>query len=107
MVDGQIGGVNGTLAVSRAWIPISRPPLFGRMSTQSDEHFPGAVRQPLLAPKYLAELETQVVMDRVDGRNILQVVQPDVSLTTPQGPAGPLCLPWPWPSLCRCGYGCR
>jgi Protein of unknown function (DUF4058) len=44
---------------------------------------------PLLAPKYLAELETQVVIDRVDD-DILQVVRPDVSLTTPQGPAGPL-----------------
>ena len=43
---------------------------------------------PLLAPKYLAELETQVVIDRVDD-DILQVVRPDVSLTTPQGPAGP------------------
>ena len=45
---------------------------------------------PLLAPKYLAELETQVVIDRVDD-DILQVVRPDVSLTTPQGPAWAAC----------------
>jgi hypothetical protein len=36
---------------------------------------------PLLAPKYLAELETQVVIDRLD--DDLQVVLPDVSVTTP------------------------
>jgi len=41
---------------------------------------------PLLAPKYLAELETQVVIDRVD--DDLQVVLPDVSVTTPDVPAG-------------------
>ena len=35
---------------------------------------------PLLAPKYLAELETQVVIDRLDEE--LQVFLPDVSLTT-------------------------
>jgi hypothetical protein len=36
---------------------------------------------PLLAPKYLAELETQVVIDRIDDDP--QVVLPDVSVTTP------------------------
>jgi hypothetical protein len=41
---------------------------------------------PLLAPKYLAELETQVVIDRIDDDP--QVVLPDVSLTTPAVPAG-------------------
>lgn len=35
---------------------------------------------PLLAPKYLAELETQVVIDRTDEEP--QVVLPDVSVTT-------------------------
>ena len=41
---------------------------------------------PLLAPKYLAELETQVVIDHIDDDP--QVVLPDVSLTTPAVPAG-------------------
>ena len=41
---------------------------------------------PLLAPKYLAELETQVVIDRIDDDP--QVVLPDVSVTTPDVPAG-------------------
>jgi hypothetical protein len=36
---------------------------------------------PLLAPKYLAELETQVVIDRLDDEP--QVVLPDVSVTSP------------------------
>lgn len=36
---------------------------------------------PLLAPKYLAELETQVVIDRLDDEDP-QVFIPDVSLTT-------------------------
>ena len=36
---------------------------------------------PLLAPKYLAELETQVLIDRLD--DDLQVVLPDVSVTSP------------------------
>ena len=36
---------------------------------------------PLLAPKYLAELETQVVIDRLDDEDP-QVFVPDVSLTT-------------------------
>jgi len=42
---------------------------------------------PLLAPKYLAELETQVVIDRVD--DDLQAVLPDVSITSPDISAGP------------------
>jgi Protein of unknown function (DUF4058) len=37
---------------------------------------------PLLAPKYLAELETQVVIDRME--DDLQVVLPDVSVTRPE-----------------------
>src|SRR5215813_2255991 len=37
---------------------------------------------PLLAPKYLAELETQVVIDRLDDDS--QVVLPDVSITSPE-----------------------
>lgn len=41
---------------------------------------------PLLAPKYLAELETQVVIDRMDDDP--QVILPDVSVTTPDVPAG-------------------
>jgi hypothetical protein len=41
---------------------------------------------PLLAPQYLAELETQVVIDRLDDES--QIVRPDVSLTTPQEPTG-------------------
>ena len=41
---------------------------------------------PLLAPHYLAELETQVVIDRMDDES--QIVRPDVSLTTPQEPTG-------------------
>ena len=41
---------------------------------------------PLLAPQYLAELETQVVIDRMDDES--QIVRPDVSLTTPQEPTG-------------------
>jgi len=41
---------------------------------------------PLLAPKYLAELETQVVIDRID--DAPQVVRPDVSGTTPDVPTG-------------------
>jgi hypothetical protein len=41
---------------------------------------------PLLTPKYLAELETQVVIDRID--DDAQVVLPDVSVTTPDLPAG-------------------
>ncbi|MDH3602556.1 MAG: DUF4058 family protein [Candidatus Tectomicrobia bacterium] len=40
---------------------------------------------PLLAPKYLAELETQVIIDRLDDES--QVVRPDVSVTTPQASA--------------------
>jgi hypothetical protein len=39
---------------------------------------------PLLAPKYVAELETQVVIDRLDDEP--QVVLPDVSVTTPDVP---------------------
>jgi hypothetical protein len=41
---------------------------------------------PLLAPQYLAELETQVVIDRMDDES--QIVRPDMSLTTPQEPTG-------------------
>jgi hypothetical protein len=41
---------------------------------------------PLLAPKYLAELETQIVIGRVD--DDLQVVLPDVSVTSSGVPAG-------------------
>jgi Protein of unknown function (DUF4058) len=41
---------------------------------------------PLLAPKYLAELETQVVIDRIDDDP--QVVLPDVSVTSPDVSAG-------------------
>jgi hypothetical protein len=37
---------------------------------------------PLLAPKYVAELETQVVIDHLDDDP--QVVLPDVSLTSPE-----------------------
>ena len=37
---------------------------------------------PLLAPKYLAELETQVVIDRLDDDP--QTVLPDVSITSPE-----------------------
>ena len=40
---------------------------------------------PLLAPKYLAELETQVVIDRLDDEP--QIVLPDVNVTTPEVPA--------------------
>jgi Protein of unknown function (DUF4058) len=36
---------------------------------------------PLLAPKYLAELETQVVVDRTDEEP--QIMLTDVSVTTP------------------------
>lgn len=36
---------------------------------------------PLIAPKYLAELETQIVIDHFD--DDLQVVLPDVSVTSP------------------------
>src|SRR5262245_59090195 len=39
---------------------------------------------PLLAPKYLAELETQVVIDRLDDDP--QVVLPDVRLTSSEVP---------------------
>jgi Protein of unknown function (DUF4058) len=42
---------------------------------------------PLLAPKYLAELETQVVIDQVDDDP--QVVLPDVSITSADISAGP------------------
>jgi hypothetical protein len=41
---------------------------------------------PLLAPKYLAELETQVVIDRLDDDP--QVEIPDVSVTSSEGSAG-------------------
>jgi Protein of unknown function (DUF4058) len=41
---------------------------------------------PLLAPKYLAELETQVVIDRLDDEP--QVVLPDVSVTSSEVSAG-------------------
>ncbi len=41
---------------------------------------------PLLAPKYLAELETQVVIDRLDDDP--QAVLPDVSITSPDVSAG-------------------
>jgi hypothetical protein len=41
---------------------------------------------PLLAPKYLAELQTQLVIDRVDDDP--QVVLPDVSVTSPEVAAG-------------------
>ena len=41
---------------------------------------------PLLAPKYLAELQTQVVIDRLDDDP--QVVLPDVSVTSPDVSAG-------------------
>jgi Protein of unknown function (DUF4058) len=43
---------------------------------------------PLLVPKYLAELETQVVIDRVDDDP--QIVLPDVSVTSPDVTAGTL-----------------
>jgi len=42
----------------------------------------------LLAPKYLAELETQVVIDRVD--DAPQVVLPDITMTRTEVPGGPL-----------------
>ena len=41
---------------------------------------------PLLAPKYVAELETQVVIDHLDDE--VQVVRPDVSLTPPRQATG-------------------
>ena len=41
---------------------------------------------PLLAPKYLAELQTQVVIDRLDDDP--QVVLPDVSVTSPDVSTG-------------------
>jgi hypothetical protein len=41
---------------------------------------------PLLAPKYLAELETQVVIDRLDDDT--QLVLPDVSITSPEVSVG-------------------
>src|SRR5262245_64350839 len=41
---------------------------------------------PLLAPKYLVELETQVVIDCLDDDP--QVVLPDVSVTSPDVSAG-------------------
>jgi hypothetical protein len=41
---------------------------------------------PLLAPKYLAELETQVVIDRLDDDP--QVLLLDVSITSPDVSAG-------------------
>src|SRR5918911_589517 len=41
---------------------------------------------PLLAPKYLAELETQIVIDRLDDDP--QVALPDVSVTSPEVAAG-------------------
>lgn len=41
---------------------------------------------PLLAPKYLAELETQVVIDRLE--DDVQVVLPDVSVTSPEVSGG-------------------
>jgi hypothetical protein len=41
---------------------------------------------PLLAPKYLAELETQLVIDRLDDDP--QVVLPDVGVTSPDVSAG-------------------
>jgi Protein of unknown function (DUF4058) len=41
---------------------------------------------PLIAPKYLAELETQIVIDRLDDDS--QVVLPDVSVTSPEVSAG-------------------
>ena len=40
----------------------------------------------MFAPKYLAELEIQVMIDRVDDDP--QIVLPDVSVTTPDVPAG-------------------
>jgi hypothetical protein len=43
---------------------------------------------PLLAPKYLAELETQVVIDRVDDDP--QVVLPDMNVTRTEVPGGTL-----------------
>jgi hypothetical protein len=43
---------------------------------------------PLLAPKYLAELETQVVIDRLDDDP--QTVLPGVSITSPEVPVGTL-----------------
>lgn len=43
---------------------------------------------PLLAPKYIAELNTQVVIDRVsdDPPDTTQAVLPDVTVTRPGGP---------------------
>ena len=41
---------------------------------------------PLLVPKYLAELETQIIIDRLDDEP--QVVLPDVSVTGPEVSAG-------------------
>jgi Protein of unknown function (DUF4058) len=41
---------------------------------------------PLLVPKYLAELETQMVIDRLDAD--LHIVLPDVSVTTADVSAG-------------------
>ncbi len=59
---------------------------------------------PLLAPQYLAELETQMVIDHLDDET--QIVRPDVSLTTPQEPTGArsataVAEPLPY------GYACR
>ena len=47
---------------------------------------PAEALAPLLAPKYLAELETQVVIDRVEDDP--QIVHPDVSVTSPDVSAG-------------------
>jgi len=59
----------------------------------------GEQLMPLLAPKYLAELETQVVIDRLDDDP--QAVLPDVSSTSPDVSAGaPSAVAVAAPTLC-------
>jgi hypothetical protein len=77
MVQSPFPGMDPYLEASSIW-----PNVHTSLMTIFQEQL-----NPLLAPKYLAELETQVVIDHVDDE--AQVVRPDVSLTSLQEATGP------------------
>jgi hypothetical protein len=76
MIHSPFPGMDPYLEAPTIW-----PDMHTRLMTIIGEQL-----TPLLAPKYLAELETQVVIDRVDDDP--QVVLPDVSVTRTEGPGG-------------------
>ena len=71
MIHSPFPGMDPYLAVPTIW-----PDVHTTLMSIFREQLP-----PLLAPKYLAELETQVVVDCTDEEP--QIMLPDVSVTTP------------------------